>query len=292
MQSFEVAATLQPGWARYHRAWKTLTPAQCARPLPRYIHRPHASRTPPPHHPYAVPTPPRTASRAASRAVHTTTLPCLTWPPKSLHGRCTNPIFTPDEQLFAAAPYEPSAYLYDGVVALAFAADAAARAQAAADVVEQGAEQGSGGGQQAPAQGTAPSVESRLLDELLRVRFDGASGPVALDAHGDRELDTIRFALESFRDFAQVSDDDAGTSLAYEISLGGSTAELEMVATSVAPVQWIGGGVGPAAQPTDAITHEVRPPCSPPSTPPTSCPLPTAWPPRLLTAHRLSTAGE
>ena len=33
MQSFEASAELQPGWARFLRAWESTAPAQCAAPL-------------------------------------------------------------------------------------------------------------------------------------------------------------------------------------------------------------------------------------------------------------------
>ena len=140
-------------------------------------------------------------------------------------------------QFFTTAAYEPSAYLFDGVVALALAADAGARVQVAADAT--------------------PTVGSeQLRNDLLRVRFDGASGPVQLNEDGDRKPATIQFALESFVN----SSAERMLSLAYKISLPVD----EMVSTPVELVQWIGGGKGPDAQPDDNITHEVRD-CPPPS---------------------------
>ena len=170
-------------------------------------------------------------------------------------GRCANNyIFgEPDAQLFAVPdrPYEPSAYLYDGVVALALAMDA----MAANDTAEE-------------AQGQEPvgsqiDIGVKLLKELKeRVRFDGASGPIDLDnVTGDREPATLLFALESFGDVLAADP----MILAYTVSANNirlnndSTIEsLEMVATANLSLQWIGGKQGRGAQPKDAITSKVR----------------------------------
>ena len=183
-------------------------------------------------------------------------------------GRCANNyIFgEPDAQLFAVPdrPYEPSAYLYDGVVALAPAMDAMAAndtaalamdAMAANDTAEE-------------AQGQEPvgsQIDSgvKLLKELKeRVRFDGASGPIDLDnVTGDREPATLLFALESFGDVLAADP----MILAYTVSANNirlnndSTIEsLEMVATANLSLQWIGGKQGRGAQPKDAITSKAR----------------------------------
>ena len=170
-------------------------------------------------------------------------------------GRCANNyIFgEPDAQLFAVPdrPYEPSAYLYDGVVALALAMDA----MAANDTAEE-------------AQGQEPvgpkiDIGVKLLKELKeRVPFDGASGPIDLDnVTGDREPATLLFALESFGDVLAADP----MILAYTVSANNirlnndSTIEsLEMVATANLSLQWIGGKQGRGAQPKDAITSKVR----------------------------------
>ena len=170
-------------------------------------------------------------------------------------GRCANNyIFgEPDAQLFAVPdrPYEPSAYLYDGVVALALAMDA----MAANDTAEE-------------AQGQEPvgskiDIGVKLLKELKeRVRFDGASGPIDLDnVTGDREPATLLFALESFGDVLAADP----MILAYTVSANNirlnndSTIEsLEMVATANLSLQWIGGKQGRGAQPKDAITSKAR----------------------------------
>ena len=158
-------------------------------------------------------------------------------------GRCANSLFEPDAQLFAAAPYEPSAYLYDGVVALALAMDAAA----AKDTAEE-------------AQGRE-SVGANLLKELKEhVHFDGASGYVDLDdVTGDRKPATLRFALESFDDTFSAEP----MILAYSVRAvrpDDSTTDIEMVATKNGSVQWIDG----KGQPKDAITSKVRG-CLPPA---------------------------
>ena len=165
--------------------------------------------------------------------------------PPHVSGRCANSIFEADADLFAAPPYEPSAYLYDGVVALALAMDAVA----ANDTAEQGQGQG--------------SVGAKLLKELKkRVRFDGASGPIDLDdVTGDRKPATLRFALESFDDTFSAEP----MILAYSVRVvrpDDSTTDIEMVATKNGSVQWIDG----KGQPKDAITSKVRG-CLPPAPP-------------------------
>ena len=139
-------------------------------------------------------------------------------------GRCRNSFFTPDKQLFASSPIEPAAYLFDGVAAIALAADAALNTSK-----EQNAPLG-----------------PMLLEELLRLSFNGASGLVALDARGDRKPATIQFALGSLA--------LETTNITYNISSTFVLGKVGMDATSRAPVQWIGGGKG---QPPDAYTREV-----------------------------------
>ena len=158
--------------------------------------------------------------------------------------RCANPFFTPDAQLFSdlvdGNHYEFETSLFDGVAAIALAMNAADE-----DAAEQ-------------AQGQeALSVGEKLRNKLLNVSFDGASGPVALDAQGDRDSTTIQFALESFGDPLSVEP----LTLAYEVYkvfMNTSSTTFEMAATKKADVQWIGGSKGPAAQPEDAITRKVR----------------------------------
>ena len=175
---------------------------------------------------------------------------CLGCPNVATHvsGRCANSIFEPDADLFAAPPYEPSAYLYDGVVALALAMDAVA----ANDTAEQGQGQ--------------ESVGAKLLNELKkRVRFDGASGPIDLDdVTGDREPATLQFALESFNDTLSEEPMILAYSVrANNLRLDDGTTEIECVATaaegcnSSSCLQWIGGKQGRDAQPKDAITSTV-----------------------------------
>ena len=141
-------------------------------------------------------------------------------------GRCKNSFFTPDKQLFATSPIEPAAYLFDGVAAIALAADAALNTSKK---------------QNAP-------LGPMLLEELLRLSFDGASGLVALDARGDRKPATIQFALGSLA--------LETTTITYNISSTDVLGKVGMDATFRAPVQWIGGGKG---QPPDAYTLEVCP---------------------------------
>ena len=86
-----------------------------------------------------------------------------------------------------------------------------------------------------------------LLEELLRVNFDGASGHVALNAQGDRDPATIQFALRSLA----LEDTNSTYIISSTGVLGG------MVATARAPVQWIGGGKGLDKQPPDAYTSKV-----------------------------------
>ena len=147
-------------------------------------------------------------------------------------GRCKNSFFTPDKQLFATSPIEPAAYLFDGVAAIALAADAALNTSKK---------------QNAP-------LGSMLLEELLRLSFDGASGLVALDARGDRKPATIQFALGSLA--------LETTSITYNISSTFVLGKFGMDATSRAPVQWIDGG---KKQPPDAHTREVCPAAHSPS---------------------------
>ena len=91
-----------------------------------------------------------------------------------------------------------------------------------------------------------------LLEELLRVSFDGASGPVSLNAQGDRDPATIKFALGS------LALERTNFTNYYNIS---STGVLGRIAPSelwIAPVvRWIGGGEGSEGQPPDAYTSEV-----------------------------------
>ena len=165
----------------------------------------------------------------------------LTLPPH-VSGRCANSIFEPDADLFAAPPYEPSAYLYDGVVALALAMDAVA----ANDTAEQGQGQ--------------ESVGAKLLKELKkRVRFDGASGPIDLDdVTGDREPATLQFALESFDDTLSEKPMILAYSVrANNVRLDDGTTEIECVATRKGELQWIGPVIGGKGQPEDAITRKV-----------------------------------
>lgn len=171
----------------------------------------------------------------------------LTLPPH-VSGRCANSIFEADADLFAAPPYEPSAYLYDGVVALALAMDAVA----ANDTAEQGQGQG--------------SIGEKLLKELKGgMRFHGASGPIDLDDDtGDREPATLQFALESFNDTLS----EEPMILAYSVRANNLRLDdgttIECVATaaegcnSSSCLQWIGGKQGRDAQPKDAITSTVR----------------------------------
>jgi len=92
----------------------------------------------------------------------------------------------------------------------------------------------------------ASTLGPMLLEELLRVSFEGASGPVSLNAQGDREPATIKFALGNL---ALES-----TNLTYYYN----SSSTGMVAIAGAPaVQWIGGGKGLEGQPPDAYTSEV-----------------------------------
>ena len=227
MQSFEAAARLQSGFRRFLHAWENMTADQCASPSLA---------------PGCLPRRPQATALDVNVVTH-------------IFGRCANNyIFgEPDAQLFAVPdrPYEPSAYLYDGVVALALAMDA----MAANDTAEE-------------AQGQEPvgsqiDIGVKLLKELKeRVRFDGASGPIDLDnVTGDREPSTLLFALESFGDVLAADP----MILAYTVSANNirlnndSTIEsLEMVATANLSLQWIGGKQGRGAQPKDAITSKVR----------------------------------
>ena len=147
-------------------------------------------------------------------------------------GRCNNSFFTPDKQLFATSPIGAAAYLFDGVAAIALAADAALNASKEQD---------------------APTLGPMLLEELLRVNFDGASGPVSLNAQGDRDPATIQFALRSFA--------LEGTNFTYYYNISsngvfGRTA-VQWIGAGEGQVQWIGGGKGPEGQPPDAYTSEV-----------------------------------
>ena len=168
-------------------------------------------------------------------------------PPPHL-GRCQHDFFTPDneQQFFATPPIEPAAYLYDGVVALALAMDAAATAKNAAQV-----------GLESPAASRING--SKLLTGLKELAsFDGASGPVALDdVTGDREPATLQFALESFN--SSLSEEPTMI-LAYNVSAkifpvgDGGRSEIEMLATARNGLQWIDSD----KQPEDAITNGVR----------------------------------
>ena len=161
-------------------------------------------------------------------------------------GRCANPFFTPDAELFSGYVdgnhYEFETHLFDGVAAIALAMNAANE-----DAAEQ-------------AQGKeARSGGETLLEKLKNVSFDGTSGPVALDERGDREPATIRFALESFGDPFSAEP----LTLAYEVFVNASTpTTFEMAATAAAPVQWIVGSEGPNSQPEDAITRKVPASCA------------------------------
>ena len=143
-------------------------------------------------------------------------------------GRCNNDFFTPDKQLFATSPIGPAAYLFDGVAAIALAADAALNASKEQD---------------------APTLGPMLLEELLRVSFDGASGHVALNAQGDRDPRTIKFALGNLA--------LEGTNFTYYYNFSSTGVLGGMVTTARAPVQWIGGGKGLDKQPPDAYTSKV-----------------------------------
>jgi len=167
-------------------------------------------------------------------------------PPPHL-GRCQHDFFTPNNaQFFATPPIEPAAYLYDGVVALALAMDAAATAKDAAQ-----------DGLGSPAASRING--SKLLTGLKELAsFDGASGPIALDDKtGDREPATLQFALESFN---SVLSEEPTMILAYNVSAkifpvgDGPFSEIEMLATARNRLQWIDGD----EQPEDAITNEVR----------------------------------
>ena len=143
-------------------------------------------------------------------------------------GRCNNSFFTPDKQLFATSPIGAAAYLFDGVAAIALAADAALNASKEQD---------------------APTLGPMLLEELLRVSFNGASGPVALNAQGDRDPRTIKFALGNLA--------LEGTNFTYYYNFSSTGVLGGMVATGRAPVQWIGGGTGLDKLPRDAYTSKV-----------------------------------
>ena len=167
-------------------------------------------------------------------------------PPPHL-GRCQHDFFTPnDAQFFATPPIEPAAYLYDGVVALALAMDAAATAKDAAQV-----------GLGSPA--ASRIYGSKLLTGLKELAsFDGASGPIALDdVTGDREPATLQFALESF---SSSLSEEPTMILAYNVSAkifpvgDGGPSEIEMLATARNGLQWIDSD----KQPEDAITNGVR----------------------------------
>ena len=240
MQSFEAAARLQSGFRRFLHAWENMTADQCASPSLA---------------PRCLPRRPQATALDVNVVTH-------------IFGRCANNyIFgEPDAQLFAVPdrPYEPSAYLYDGVVALALAMDAMAANDTAALAMDamaanDTAEEAQG---QEPV-GSKIDIGVKLLKELKeRVRFDGASGPIDLDnVTGDREPATLLFALESFGDVLAADP----MILAYTVSANNirlnndSTIEsLEMVATANLSLQWIGGKQGRGAQPKDAITSKVR----------------------------------
>ena len=142
--------------------------------------------------------------------------------------RCNNSFLTPDKQLFATSPIGAAAYLFDGVAAIALAADAALNASKEQD---------------------APTLGPMLLEELLRVSFNGASGPVALNAQGDRDPRTIKFALGNLA--------LEGTNFTYYYNFSSTGVLGGMVTTARAPVQWIGGGKGLDKQPPDAYTSKV-----------------------------------
>lgn len=143
-----------------------------------------------------------------------------------LLGRCTNPFFTPDEQFFATSPINAAVYLYDGVAAIALAADAALKAQGAHDV----------GG-------------IALLKALLRLEFEGASGLVAFDENGDRDAATIQFALGTLA--------PETTNITYIVELDmfeNGTAKINADPRGVPSIKWIGGET---KQPPDAYRSEV-----------------------------------
>eukprot|EP00964_Phaeocystis_antarctica_P052891 scaffold30998_cov66-Phaeocystis_antarctica.AAC.1 len=142
---------------------------------------------------------------------------------------CNNDFFTPDKQLFATSPIGAAAYLFDGVAAIALAADAALNASKEQD---------------------APILGPMLLEELLRVSFDGASGHVALNAQGDRDRATIQFALGNLA--------LEGTDFTYYYNFSSTGVLGGMVGIAGAPaVQWIGGGKGLDKQPPDAYTSKL-----------------------------------
>lgn len=149
---------------------------------------------------------------------------------------CANPLFAADDAMFASAPYEPSAYAFDGVAALALALDAA---------------------------GGATGRE--VHDELKRVRLDGASGPVAFDSRSDRRPNALKFALESIlppesaeaaAEAAAADDGNASARLrlAYvvEVTSDDDDAAGVLRATQAAPMLWA-GGEGARHRPTDEL---------------------------------------
>lgn len=141
-----------------------------------------------------------------------------------LLGRCNNPFFLPDETFFATPPISVAVYLFDGVAAIALAADAALKAQGAH---KEGGE--------------------ALLKALLRLEFDGASGRVAFDEKGDRDPATIQFALGSL--------DKQTTNITYIVELDifdNGTSKINANPRGV-PMHWIDGGL----QPPDAYRSEV-----------------------------------
>ena len=95
----------------------------------------------------------------------------------------------------------------------------------------------------------------RLQNELLNVRFDGASGLVAFDASGDRDPTTVTFALESFGD-PNLAAKPLTVAYYYNYSMNAETNEDEIAVHHVADLQWIGGPN--TTQPEDAITRKVR----------------------------------
>ena len=144
--------------------------------------------------------------------------------------RCNNSFFTPDKELFATSPISAAVYLYDGVAAIALAADAALKAQ--------GAHEEGGGGEGGSGEGGGGEGGEALLKALLALEFDGASGRVAFDENGDRDPATIRFALGSLA--------PKKTKITYIIDENGKSKR--------STIQWIGGGF---KQPPDEKRSEV-----------------------------------
>ena len=150
--------------------------------------------------------------------------------------RCDTSVFTvaPDavyspEVHFDTPPISAAAYLFDGVAAIALAADAALKAQG--------------------ANGTDHEVGGEaLLNALLGgLEFDGASGRVAFDDNGDRDpatIDGVRFALGNLAPNM--------TNITYIVVENG-TSMIDATRGDVL-TEWIDGD---SKQPPDAYRSEV-----------------------------------